>query len=744
MKYINENQVRNYYYYGFGQQLMGQELSVVTANNALLRTTSKATTQITPENLKEKSLVEATPALKYDPQQLPCLCCNVGVGMSEAGMKSGTLYSSLPPHDFIRLLEIFPSDARVILSCRLHIVRLSQARGHYEGLSYCWGEDQTSSMVISCNEREVKLGRNLYDALHCLRLPSQSRIIWADALCINQQNLMERSEQVQQMKLVFEYASRVLVWLGPGSTATRDCWGVETKNLDPSFSGTYRIVNTWRRNSQRTAEIPQARFWSRIPEFKVFAPGEAIPPDSYVWNDIFDLFKCNFFTRLWIIQEVALAQDALVYCGNSAISWEWVGLASAIIRNNFYRIHRLIQSPGFIDSRARRPGTLETVPIGVLNAYFIYRISQSQLVQSPLPFSFHDLLALTRQFRCKDPRDRVFGILGLPTAGGSSNDIVPFIKTDYTMSAQEVYHQVALKILSSSSSLRLLSSVQTRDQRSGMMMPWRSEPEESIATFDLPSWVPQWQIVLTQTLTPLEPDEGFAAAGFKPMQRRETNDPTKLLLLGIVIQPICIIVHLGFMSFWRGEDGGDRWANKNFGNLETLFQKNKITEAMLELLAMTLTAGKDWYGFPVKDAASHIADYAKCLLKNGLWWSLERLSNPDSVMRTGDTPMTFSKVKELAVNGHADRFLDAVVTACQERQVFMTSSGHPGVGPGATITGDCLCVLYGANVPFILRRQGRRYAFVGECYVYDLMHGEAVNELSRPGTILKEEWIEIQ
>ena len=50
MKYINENQVRNYYYYGYGQQLLGQELSVVTANNALLGTTSKATSQVTPAN----------------------------------------------------------------------------------------------------------------------------------------------------------------------------------------------------------------------------------------------------------------------------------------------------------------------------------------------------------------------------------------------------------------------------------------------------------------------------------------------------------------------------------------------------------------------------------------------------------------------------------------------------------------------------------------------------------------------
>jgi hypothetical protein len=121
-----------------------------------------------------------------------------------------------------------------------------------------------------------------------------------------------------------------------------------------------------------------------------------------LWVDIFGLFDCVFFTRLWVIQEVALARSVLLYLENCAIQWEWVGLASAIIRNN-YRIEGLA-----------KPGRLETVPTGVLNAYFIYRISASQLLQNLLSFSLHQLLVLTRQFGCKDPRDRVFGLLSLP------------------------------------------------------------------------------------------------------------------------------------------------------------------------------------------------------------------------------------------------------------------------------------------------------------------------------------------
>jgi hypothetical protein len=147
--------------------------------------------------------------------------------------------------------------------------------------------------------------------------------------------------------------------------------------------------------------MQSAGFWIGKPNCRFSAPEKAISSGSLLWVDIFGLFDCVFFTRLWVIQEVALARSVLLYLENCAIQWEWVGLASAIRYN--YRIEGLA-----------KPGRLETVPTGVPNAYFIYRISASQLLQAPLSFSLHQLLVLTRQFGCKDPRDRFLDSWSLP------------------------------------------------------------------------------------------------------------------------------------------------------------------------------------------------------------------------------------------------------------------------------------------------------------------------------------------
>ena len=75
--------------------------------------------------------------------------------------------------------------------------------------------DSTITRSLECNSRTIAATTNLYDALSHLRLPSASRLIWADAICINQSDLEERSMQVQLMREIYSRASRVVVWLGP-------------------------------------------------------------------------------------------------------------------------------------------------------------------------------------------------------------------------------------------------------------------------------------------------------------------------------------------------------------------------------------------------------------------------------------------------------------------------------------------------------------------------------------------------
>ncbi len=74
-----------------------------------------------------------------------------------------------------------------------------------------------------------------------------------------------------------------------------------------------------------------------------------------------------------------------------------------------------------------------------------------------------------------------------------------------------------------------------------------------------------------------------------------------------------------------------------------------------------------------------------------------------------------------------------------KRRLFETERGYIGVGPLALQDGDLVCVLFGSNVPFVLRRFGERYRLVGECYLHGIMRGEALKE--KEG---KEEWVELR
>lgn len=62
----------------------------------------------------------------------------------------------------------------------------------YEALSYTWG-DPTRTKTITINDQKVAVTTNLYDALLHLRNPEKDRILWVDALCINQQDAFERT-----------------------------------------------------------------------------------------------------------------------------------------------------------------------------------------------------------------------------------------------------------------------------------------------------------------------------------------------------------------------------------------------------------------------------------------------------------------------------------------------------------------------------------------------------------------------
>jgi hypothetical protein len=108
------------------------------------------------------------------------------------------------------------SGERTKLQCELFeysLQDLGKWTHLYEALSYTWGGDK-KPCSITIGEQNLNVTTNLYAALLHLRDRSLERILWIDAICINQKNPEEQGQQVQLMAMIYSKAHRVLVWLG--------------------------------------------------------------------------------------------------------------------------------------------------------------------------------------------------------------------------------------------------------------------------------------------------------------------------------------------------------------------------------------------------------------------------------------------------------------------------------------------------------------------------------------------------
>lgn len=127
-------------------------------------------------------------------------------------------YSELPSGS-VRLLRLLPYDPSTDqndgIECRFAVYPLLESETAYpfEALSYVWGPEQNPK-TITIDGGELTIRTNLFSALIHLRDRFLERIFWVDAICINQQNSIEKGHQVQSIAMIYAKASRVIVWLG--------------------------------------------------------------------------------------------------------------------------------------------------------------------------------------------------------------------------------------------------------------------------------------------------------------------------------------------------------------------------------------------------------------------------------------------------------------------------------------------------------------------------------------------------
>jgi hypothetical protein len=132
-------------------------------------------------------------------------------------------YEPLPRNDNIRLLSLLPGEGNDIIHCSLSLSSLSeelmQPSCEYEALLYTWGSSERPQRVL-IDDLDFPVTANLYDALREIRFRSKTRTLWVDAICINQDDISERHDQVQKMAHIFKASKNVLFWPGEEGNGT--------------------------------------------------------------------------------------------------------------------------------------------------------------------------------------------------------------------------------------------------------------------------------------------------------------------------------------------------------------------------------------------------------------------------------------------------------------------------------------------------------------------------------------------
>ncbi|KAK3348909.1 heterokaryon incompatibility protein-domain-containing protein [Lasiosphaeria hispida] len=199
------------------------------------------------------------------------------------------------PSGCIRLLRLSPHfDTTARIHCQLFdypaTVQHSAASSHlYEALSYVWGSSEKQHAITVTDERgdfDLPVTANLHAALAHLRNPLLDRMIWVDAVCINQEDNMEKAKQIQRMAEIYSHAARVVVWLGD-----REAEGGDDSEVLESL----RVVA------------------SGIPFDPLFLA------DGKLKEKVVALVNRPWFNRIWVLQEVAAARSVLIKCGSAEV-----------------------------------------------------------------------------------------------------------------------------------------------------------------------------------------------------------------------------------------------------------------------------------------------------------------------------------------------------------------------------------------------------------------------------------------
>jgi hypothetical protein len=579
----------------------------------------------------------------------------------------------------IRLIHLLPRSSCSLetndqsLWANLEHISLDSSPA-YAALSYTWGDTESSESIM-LDGKTLKIGKTLTQALMHLQHDDKTLVLWIDAVCINQADMLEKTEQVQQMGAIFERASLVLAWLGPAADESDLALKKLLKMARMAFLGANIDSNT---SHVETRKRYQASLDALLSQVTV---GEGAEVDLPM-TPILHLFQRPWWQRVWVMQEVVMAKSVIFICGHDEIP-------SLFLNQAFMFLVQLSMHPArptYVDANAvLRVKELDRRPMMMLNG------SLGGVMYRNKPFI--ELLEGTGPLSATDPRDKIFALLGMACDRENLK-----LRADYSKPCEAVYSELAATLLKSGE-LGVLS--------------WVQHPK---TLRNLPTWVPDFSRGLIKGTS-------VAQAKIAPTLRRfaagrgklpdvcvieEDGVPKTLKLAGILVGAISYV---------------GRWALPETDTLQRASNWLAGFESFARARASAYVSA-----FDLKEAIwrTPIADQDYTASSDGLSSkSTETTYKAYRVVRGFDTvPVGVENPLEWRLR-HGMSYIRMMEDNLRNKLAFVSSGRLVGFGTSLLQEGDLIVIFNGAEVPYILRQDlYGRYGLAGEAYVHGIMYGE--------------------
>ena len=592
----------------------------------------------------------------------------------------------------IRLAQIQPGTGKKAISITLIDAYVSGSQNvPYDALSYTWGDGARTKNII-CNGKRLAVTQTLLEALQRFRDLDHEVTLWIDQICICQERIKERNQQVQLMGRIFKGARKVIVWLGDDYDDSKA--GMQLARLLLSIAR-YQPISGLSPTDLEVHGLPR-RGHRR-------------------WTALSAILKRPWFWRTWVVQEVVLNPNVELVLGAAMLTWDELESIVALLEGPMPRIWQLDQAISASELpfsrinriRLRHQRVIETpvspAPIDTRLGDLMFAEPESSLnddedgEDDP---QLLDLLLMSRGLGATDPRDKIYALLGL-----GKHDIDP----DYSMSPESVFTDFALQTIGVVTDMAArrkaagldVSSHHREVRRAWIMISCAGRHNQKL---DLLSWVPDWTVSLSaRPLVFGARGHSFAAGGDK-LEVFDWHHEFGFQLCGKLLDTVAVagIVHLEhevhdkispnphdlIKQWW--EEAEQIALSRAVGSPGSLMNLDAF-----EALRRNLSICKHGY---------YISSTSQRGRPNSL---LDELDNtPDEALHSASQTLTLGPTRG--------------------RVCFVSASGYVGLAPHGTREGDLVFVIMGADIPFILRPFNDGYDLVGEAYVQGVMDGEVM------------------